>query len=116
MPLGRVQQLLCDLGGVRRLGRGTLGRWIQQASATLAPVEAELTAALQRAPVLHSDESGVRRGGRLAWVQVASTSRLTRYAVHAKRGHEATDAMGILPGFTGVSVHDGWTPFITCAS
>ncbi len=110
VPLGRVQQLLCDLVGVR-LGRGTLVRWIQQASATLAPVEAQLTAALRQAPVLHSDETGVRRGGRLAWVHVASTSRLTRYAVHAKRGHEATDAMGILPGFTGVSVHDGWKPY-----
>jgi transposase len=110
VPLGRVQQLLRDLVGVP-LGRGTLVRWIQQASALLAPVEVELTAALRRAPVLHSDETGVRRGGRLAWVHVASTRRLTRYAVHAKRGHEATDAMGILADYTGVSVHDGWKPY-----
>ena len=52
VPLGRVQQLLRDLVGVQ-LGRGTLVRWIQQASALLAPVEVELTAALRRAPVLH---------------------------------------------------------------
>ena len=106
VPLGRVQQLLRDLVGVR-LGRGTLVRWIQQASATLAPVEVEVTAALRQAPVLHSDETGVRRGGKLAWVHVASTPTLTRYAVHAKRGSEATDAMGLLPDYTGVSVHDG---------
>jgi transposase len=110
VPLGRVQQVLCDLVGVR-LGRGTLVRWIQQASATLAPVEAQITAALQRAPVLHSDETGVRRAGTLAWVHVASTSQLTRYAVHAKRGADATDAMGILPGYAGVSVHDGWKTY-----
>ena len=110
VPLGRVQQLLRDLVGVR-LGRGTLVRWIQQASRVLAPVEAEVTAALRQAPVLHSDETGVRRGGTLAWVPVASTATLTRYAVHAKRGSEATDAMGILPDFTGVSVHDGWKPY-----
>ena len=108
VPLGRVQQVLRDLVGVR-LGRGTLVRWIQQASATLAPVEAQLTAALRRAPVLHNDETGVRRSGQLAWVHVASTTSLTRYAVHAKRGAEATDAMGILPDYTGVSVHDGCT-------
>ena len=112
LPLGRVQRLLADLLGVR-LGRGTLVRWIGQAAATLAPVEAELTAALRQAPVLHSDETSVRRAGKLAWAQVASTRRLTRYAVHAKRGREATDAMGILPGFTGVSVHDGWTTYRT---
>src|SRR5258708_4185032 len=110
VPLGRVQQLLCDLLGVQ-LGRGTLVRWIQQASATLAPVEAQLTAALRRVAVLHSDETGVRRSGRLAWVQVASTRQLTRYAVHAKRGSEATDAMGILPDYTGVSVHDGFPTY-----
>jgi transposase len=61
--------------------------------------------------VLHVDETGVRRAGRLAWAHVASTVRLTHYAVHAKRGSEATDAVGILPAFTGVSVHDGWKPY-----
>jgi transposase len=66
---------------------------------------------LVRAPVLHVDETGVRRGGRLAWAHVASTTWLTHYAVHAKRGSEATDAVGILPNFTGVSVHDGWKPY-----
>jgi transposase len=79
----------------------------------LAPVEAQLKAALQRARVLHNDETGVRRGGALAWAHVASTRRLTHYAIHAKRGREATNTLGILPDFTGVSVHDGWRPYQT---
>lgn len=112
VPLGRVQQLLTDLFGLR-LGRGTLVGWIQQASALLAPVETQLKAALQHTPVLHNDETGVRRGGRLAWAHVASTNRLTHYAIHAKRGRAATDAIGILPTYVGVSVHDGWTPYHT---
>jgi transposase IS66 family protein len=69
VPLGRVQQRLRDRLGVP-LGRGTLGRWIQQAAAPLAPVEAQRTAALRQVPVRHSDETGVRRSGRRAWVQV----------------------------------------------
>jgi transposase len=107
LPLGRVQQLLADLLGMR-VARGTLVGWVQQAARVLEPVERQIKVALARAPVLHHDETGVRRAGRLAWAHVTSTARLTHYAIHAKRGHEATDAIGILPDFRGVSVHDGW--------
>jgi transposase len=110
VPYGRVRELCADLFGAP-LALGTLQSWVRLSATTLAPVEAQLTAALQEAPVLHVDETGVRRGGRLAWAHVASTSRLTQYAVHTKRGAEATDAIGILPAFTGVSVHDGWKPY-----
>ena len=109
-PLGRVQALLSDVFSVQ-LGRGTLVRWIQQAAAVLAPVEEQIKAALRQAPVLHVDETGVRRGGRLAWAHVASTPHVTHFAVHAQRGNAATDAIGILPGFRGVSVHDGWASY-----
>ena len=110
VPYGRVRELLADLFGAS-LSVGTLVTWVQQSATALAPVAAQLKAALRQAPVLHHDETGVRRGGRLAWAHVASTRRLTHYAVHAKRGTDATDAMGILPDFTGVSVHDGWKPY-----
>lgn len=110
VPYGRVQELLADLLGAR-LSLGTLVAWVQQGAATLKPVEVQTKAALVRAAVLHSDETGVRQAGHLAWAHVASTSRLTHYAVHAKRGSEATDAIGILPSYRGVSVHDGWKPY-----
>jgi transposase len=110
VPYGRVRELLRDVFGAG-LSEGTLVSWVQLGAATLAPVEAQIKAALGRAPVLHVDETGVRRGGRLAWAHVSSTSRLTHYAIHAKRGAEATDAVGILPHFTGVTVHDGWKPY-----
>jgi transposase len=110
VPYGRVRELLSDVFAAR-LSEGTLVAWVQQGAATLAPVEAALKAALARMPVLHSDETGVRRGGRLAWAHVASTAQLTHYAIHAKRGSEATEAIGILPSYTGVSVHDGWAAY-----
>ena len=84
---------------------------VRQAAEALAPVEAQIKGALSHVPVLHSDETGVRRAGSLAWAHVASTRRLTYYAIHTKRGREATDAIGILPDFVGVSVHDGWRPY-----
>ena len=110
IPLGRVQQRVADLVGVR-LGRGTLVTWTQQAARTLEPVEQQRTVAVQRAAVRHNDATGVRRAGQLAWAPVACTDRLTPDTIHAQRGRAATDAIGILPAFTGVSVHDGFASY-----
>jgi transposase len=110
VPYARVRAVLADLFGAT-LSSGTLVMWVQQAAQALESVDARLKQALQRVRVLHSDETGVRRAGSLAWAHVSSTARLTHYAIHAKRGSEATEAIGILPAFTGVSVHDGWKPY-----
>ena len=112
VPYARARSVLAALFGMR-LSAGTLVAWVQHSATTLEPVETQIKAALRRAAVLHSDETGVRCGGRLAWAHVASTDRLTHYAVHAQRASAATDAIGILPGFRGVSVHDGWKPYQT---
>ncbi len=109
IPYARVRDLFAELVGAP-VSVGTLTRWVQQGAQTLRPVEAQIKAALQRAPVLQCDETGVRRAGTLAWAHVASTARLTHDAIHAQRGTAATEAIGILPGYRGVSVHDGWKP------
>jgi transposase len=66
---------------------------------------------LAAGPVAHFDETGGRVAGRLHWVHSASTGRLSLFTVHAKRGKVAMDAAGVLPGFGGVAVHDGWSPY-----
>ena len=32
-------------------------------------------------------------------------------AAHEKRGRDGIDAAGVLPGFAGTAVHDGWAPY-----
>ena len=110
VPYGRVREFFGDLLGAE-LSVGTLVDWVGQAAMALEPVEAGIKAALGRAAVLHNDETGVRQAGHLAWAHVASTKLLTHYGIHAQRGAEATTAIGILPRFRGVSVHDGWKPY-----
>jgi len=47
------------------------------------------------------DGTGVRVRGRLAWLHVACTGRLSHFRVGAGRGDVMADA-------TGVAVHDHW--------
>jgi transposase len=77
----------------------------------LEDFELEVAARLQKAPVLHVDESGLRVAGRLHWLHVIGTAEWTLYGVHRRRGAQAMEAMGVLPGFEGWMVHDFWKPY-----
>ncbi len=57
------------------------------------------------------DETGGRAAGKLAWSRSASTSWLSLFTVHAKRGKAAMGDAGVLLRFAGVAVHDGWKPY-----
>ena len=59
------------------------------------------------------DETGFRVDGRLHWVHCARTGKYTLLMVHPKRGTQAMEAMGVLPSFAGVAVHDAWAPYDT---
>src|SRR3954453_13011072 len=45
------------------------------------------------------------------WVHVASNALFTALFCHRKSGTEAIDADGVLPGFTGIAVHDTFTSY-----
>jgi transposase len=110
LPYHRIRALLGDLFGACP-SVGTLHTASLTCATALAPVEAAIADALAAAPLLHGDETGVGVAGQRQWAHVASTATLTHYARHAKRGHAATDAIGILPRFAGRLIHDGWAPY-----
>jgi transposase len=110
LPYERSVEALGDLFGVYP-SEGTLTSAQRTAYTRLEPVEQAIRQALQQADVAHVDETGVRVAGRTEWVHVMSTSLLTFYAHHAKRGREAFEAIGLLIGFAGRRVHDAWAPY-----
>jgi len=112
LPYDRTCQLLEDLFGATP-AEGTLQAAETACFAALASTEGAIVAALQHAHTGHFDETSVRVNGQREWLHVASTPALTHYGIHPKRGRGATDAIGILPAFTGAATHDAWAPYFT---
>ena len=110
LPFDRLRQTVRDLFG-QPLSLGTLTQTNERAYQTLDPVAAAITRGLIAAPVVNVDESGVRVDGSLHWLHVACTADLTFYGVHARRGSEAMDALGILPHCHHWLMHDHWKPY-----
>ncbi|HST63100.1 MAG TPA: IS66 family transposase [Longimicrobium sp.] len=112
LPYARAAELIGDLFG-ETISEGTLTRTLKRAYARLEPVEQQIHAALRSSPSVHFDETGLRIDSKRQWVHSAGTPTLTLYRAHAKRGRKAIDAMGVLPGYEGVSIHDAYTSYLS---
>ncbi|MCC6232577.1 MAG: IS66 family transposase [Verrucomicrobiales bacterium] len=110
LPFDRLRQTCLDLFG-QPLSLGTLSATNQSAYDALAPVESAIIRGVIQAAVVHADESGLRVAGSLHWLHVACTPELTHYGVHANRGTEAMDALGVLPHCRHWLIHDHWKPY-----
>ena len=110
LPWERTAAVLAEVFGCP-LSQGTLERAVAQCYEQLPATEAAIKKGVTEAAVAHFDETGVTVGKTSAWLHVASTPRLTFYAVHPKRGRAAMDAIGVVPAFRGRAVHDGLTSY-----
>ncbi|MGH3966532.1 MAG: IS66 family transposase [Egibacteraceae bacterium] len=110
LPTDRMARLLDDVFGAA-VSAGTIAGITAQAGGLVAPAVKAITRLLAQAKVVCFDETGARVAGGLHWLHSASTSQLSLFTVHAKRGKTAMDDAGVLPDLTGVAVHDGWKPY-----
>jgi transposase len=108
IPAGRAARLMADMAGVRV----SLG-WIAAVRAKAAAlIESsgfmDLVADLLRqAEAVHADETPARAAGGMRYVHLACTPFLTRMHT-GDRSADAVDAGGVLPGYSGVLVRDGY--------
>ena len=106
LPVARAARLVTALTGVP-VSAGFVAGVRGKAAARLGPFMDRVRELLRAAGVLYADETPARAAGKLHYVHVACTEFLT--AMHAgDRTKEAIDAGGVLPGYAGTIVRDGY--------
>ncbi len=110
VPVARVAEILSDLVAAP-VSTGWVAGINLEAAGRLEGFLADLADRVAGSDVVHVDETGARVSGVKHWFHVASTRWLTHLGVHRRRGHEATDDIGILARFAGTLVHDRWAPY-----
>jgi transposase len=106
----RTAQALAELFGVP-VSSGTVAAVTGRAAGRLDGFLEHARQQIAASEVAGFDETGFRVDGKLAWVHCARTGKYTLLMVHPKRGRKAIGAMGVLPSFSGVAVHDAWAPY-----
>lgn len=111
LPIARTCELLEDF-----YGHAPAWAFVDEANQAVAagcePALTEIQHQLRQADVAHFDESGLRVEGQLHWLHSTSTTWLTFYGLHHKRGQEAMRRLGILPDFKGWALHDHWASYL----
>jgi transposase len=110
LPVARTAELMSECLGAP-VSAGWLAGLMPAAADRLTDFDTAVRAQLQDAPVAHFDETGARIDGKLRWIHVAATDRLTAYHRAPARGESSMNLGGVLPGFAGVAVHDGLTSY-----
>ena len=109
LPVARAARLVAGLTGVR-VSAGFVAGVRGKAAARLGPFMDRVRELLRSAGVLYAGETPGRADGHLHYVHVACTEFLT--AMHTgDRTKEAIDAGGVLAGYAGVIVRDGYAGY-----
>jgi transposase len=110
LPYARCVELLYDLTG-HKISAGSLANFQSKVFGRLEEFEGEVKKLLLQAPTLNVDETGLRINGDLNWMHVTSTSILSYFGFHPKRGKQAIDSFNILPLYKGTITHDRFSSY-----
>jgi transposase len=110
IPYNRVEDHFWDQMQIP-LSAGSIHNFNQDAYESLEHFDQWVRKQLISSPLIHADETGINIGGKGHWLHSASNDKLSYFYPHARRGSEALNEMGVLPGFQGVLCHDHWKAY-----
>ncbi|MDQ2876986.1 MAG: IS66 family transposase [Actinomycetota bacterium] len=108
VPSRRAAALMAEMAGIR-----VSAGWIAGVRAKAAALIGSsgfmglVSELLRQAEAVHADETPARAAGGMRYVHLACTPYLTRMHT-GDRSAGAVDAGGVLPGYTGILVRDGY--------
>jgi transposase len=112
IPLDRTTEIIAELYQ-QPVSEGTVVAAAAEVAKRVKPVIEKIKVHLiQTEEAVRFDETGMRVCGKLQWLHSASTEQATYYEIHAKRGSEAMDKIGILPKRIGWCIHDFWKAYL----
>ena len=112
VALKRVQQSIQTLIGLA-ISEATILKYVLQLHLALTRWERMAIERILTQPAMHVDETSIRVDKRNHWIHVCSAGDITLKFVHEKRGLEAMTAIGIIPKYGGVIVHDCWASYLS---
>jgi transposase len=111
LSLKRVQQSLQTLLG-QVISEATILKYVTLLHLALEQWEKTAIERLLTLPALHVDETSLRVDKKNQWIHVCSGGEITLKFLHEKRGQEAMQAIGVIPRYGGVIVHDCWASYL----
>jgi transposase len=111
IPVYRATLLLCQLAGLR-VSTGWMAGIRGKAAALIGAsgFMERVRELLRSAAAVHADETPARAAGGMRYVHLACTAFLTHMHT-GDRSAPAIDAGGVLPGYAGVIVRDGYAGY-----
>ena len=111
VSLKRVQQSIKTLIG-QMISEATMLKYIMQLHHCLEPWEQGAIEQILAMPAMHVDETSLRVDKKNDWIHVCSAGDITCKFLHPKRGGEAIEAIGVIPRYGGVVIHDCWASYL----
>jgi transposase len=111
ISLKRVQQSIQTLIGLV-ISAATILKYVLVLHQALEQWEKTAIEQLLNLPAIHVDETSLRVGKKNQWIHVCSGGEITLKFLHEKRGQEAMEAIGVIPRYGGVIIHDCWASYL----
>jgi len=111
LSLKRVQQSLHTLLG-QVISEATILKYVLVLHLALEQWEKAAIERLLTLPAMHVDETSLRVEKKNQWIHVCSGGEITLKFLHEKRGQEAMQAIGVIPRYGGIIIHDCWASYL----